>query len=275
MLFRSFFSSSLAITNLDANAWWQVDLGASATINSVVVWNRTDCCGDRLSDYWVFISNTPFGATDTPATLQSRAGTYSSHQTSAPSPSTAIAFGGVSGRYVRVQLSGTNFLSLAEVQVLGTLAASSNVAVGKTATQSSTMAAYATMVASSAIDGNTDGNFYDGSVTHTYLDTNAWWQVDLGASATVNSVVVWNRTDCCGDRLSDYWVFVSNTPFGATDTPATLQSRAGTYSSHQTSAPSPSTSISFGSVAGRYVRVQLSGTNYLNLAEVQVIGTIP
>jgi len=74
---------------------------------------------------------------------------------------------------------------------------------------------------------NTDGNFYDGSVTHTYLDTNAWWQVDLGVSATINSVAVWNRTDCCGDRLSDYWVFVSNTPFSATDTPATLQSRAG------------------------------------------------
>src|SRR5664279_2551743 len=120
------------------------------------------------------------------------------------------------------------------------------------------------MVAASAIDGNTDGNFYDGSVTHTYLDTNAWWQVDLGASATINSVVVWNRTDCCGDRLGDYWVFVSNTPFGATDTPAILQSRAGTWSSHQTSAPNASTTIP-ASATGRYVRIQLSGANYLSL----------
>jgi uncharacterized repeat protein (TIGR01451 family) len=269
----NFSHGSLTYTNLDSNAWWQVDLGASATINSVVVWNRTDCCGDRLSDYWVFVSNTPFSATDTPATLQSRAGTYSSHQTSAPSPSTSISFGTVAGQYVRIQLSGANYLGLAEVQVMGTLAASSNVALGKTATQSSTYAAGTG--AGNAIDGNTDGNFSHGSVSHTNLDSNAWWQVDLGASATVNSVVVWNRTDCCGDRLSDYWVFVSNTPFSATDTPATLQSRAGTYSSHQTSAPSPSASISFGGVLGRYVRVQLSGANYLGLAEVQVIGTIP
>jgi hypothetical protein len=29
--------------------------------------------------------------------------------------------------------------------------------------------------------------------------------VDLGALAAVSSVVVWNRTDCCGSRLNDYW----------------------------------------------------------------------
>jgi hypothetical protein len=225
-----------------------------------------------LSDYWVFISNTPFNATDTPAALQVRAGTLSSHQTSAPSPGTVISFGSAQGQYVRVQLSGANYLSLAEVQVMGTPGASSNVALGKTATQSSTFSAGTG--AGNANDGNTDGNFTHGSVTHTNLDANAWWQVDLGAPATINSVVVWNRTDCCGDRLSDYWVFISNTPFNATDTPAALQVRAGTWSNHQTSAPNASTTIP-ASAAGRYVRIQLSGTNYLSLAEVQVVGTIP
>jgi hypothetical protein len=66
-------------------------------------------------------------------------------------------------------------------------------------------------------------------------------------------------------------VFVSDTPFLATDTPATLQNRAGTFASHQTSMPNPSTTIA--AVAqGRYVRVQLSSANYLSLAEVQVFG---
>jgi hypothetical protein len=147
-----------------------------------------------------------------------------------------------------------------------------DLALSQSATQSSTFSGYSEG-ASSAVDGHTDGNFFDGSVTATNNDTNAWWQVDLGQSQTVGSVVIWNRTDCCGERLSDYWVFVSNTPFNANDTPATLQNRAGTYSSHQTSQPSPSTTISFGGVSGRYVRVQLSGTNYLSLAEVQVFGT--
>src|SRR5260370_113820 len=142
----------------------------------------------------------------------------------------------------------------------------------KTATQSSTAPYGPGTGASSAVDGNTDGNFSDGSVTHTNFDSNAWWQVDLGASAAVSSISIWNRTDCCSDRLSDYWVFVSDTPFGPSDTPATLQSRARTWSSHQTGFPNPSITIT-PSAEGRYVRVQLSGTNYLSLAEVQVFGT--
>jgi hypothetical protein len=252
-----------------------VDLGASATVNSVVIWNRTDCCASRLGDYWVFVSDLPFLPTDTPATLQNRAATFSSHQIAAPNPAAAIAFGamaGVLGRYVRVQLTGTDYLSLAEVQVFGTggAPAPTNVALGKAATQSSTIA-YPTAGASSAVDGNTDGRFFDGSVTATNLDPNPWWQVDLGASTAVSSIVIWNRTDCCSGRLSVYWVFVSDTPFLATDTPTTLQNRAGTFASYQAAVPNLSATILAGA-QGRYVRVQLSSPNYLSLAEVQVFG---
>jgi len=123
-----------------------------------------------------------------------------------------------------------------------------------------------------AVDGDTDGNFWDGSVSHTNLDANAWWEVDLGASATINSVVIWNRTDSCNNRLTDYWVFISNVPFAASDTPSTLQGAAGVWSNHQTTMPNPTTTVAAGGVQGRYVRIQLSGTNYLALAEVQVLG---
>jgi hypothetical protein len=182
-----------------------------------------------------------------------------------------ISTGGVSGQYVRIQLSGTDYLSLAEVQVFGTAGVNpdTNRALGKTATQSST---YATAVAARAVDGNTDGIFGDNSLSSSTSEANAWWQVDLGTSATVDTVVIWNRTDCCGDRLGDYWVFVSNTPFLNTDTPATLSTRAGTFASHQVSAPSPNAPVSIGGFSGRYVRIQLSGTNFLSLAEVQVMG---
>src|SRR5436309_2544435 len=107
-----------------------------------------------------------------------------------------------------------------------TAAADTNVALGKTATQSNTGYAPASL----AVDGNTSGLWADGSVTHTYGCANDWWQVDLGSSYLVSSVAIWNRMDCCSDRLSDYWVFVSDTPFGASDTPSTLQNRAGTWS---------------------------------------------
>jgi hypothetical protein len=145
-----------------------------------------------------------------------------------------------------------------------------NLAVDKPATQSSTFAG--STGAGGAVDGNLDGNFFHGSVTSTNPDPNAWWQVDLGASKSVASIVISGRTDCCSSRLSDYWVFLSDTPFSPGDTPAMLQNRAGTWSSHQTTAPNPSTTIRTAGANGRYVRVQLTGTDYLSLVEVQVFG---
>ncbi len=265
----AFSDGSVSITtNLDPNAWWQVDLGASTTIGSIVIWNRTDCCGSQLNDYWVFVSDTPFLPDDTPATLRVRAGTFRSHRTAAPNPFTSIMVG-THGQYVRVQLTSPGYLSLAEVQVFAPIIP--DLAQGKTAAQSSTLAGSGTTGAGAAVDGNMDGTLSDGSVTATNLDSNPWWQVDLGASMTIGSIAIWNRTDCCEARLSDYWVFVSDTPFSSADTPATLQFRAGTWGSHQTTAPSPSATIAVGA-QGRYVRVQLTGTTYLSLAEVQVFG---
>ena len=267
----NFFNGSVTATNIDPAPWWQVDLGSSATVNSVVIFNRTDCCGSRLNDYWIFLSDTPFQAGDTPDTLKSRTGVFSVHQTTAPNPSDTIQVN-AQGRYLRIQLSGPNYLSLAEVQVLGTGGpVTTNLARAKQASQSTTLPSLPSADASSAVDGNTDGNFFDGSVTATLNDPSPWWQVDLGASVSISSVVVWNRTDCCGSRLNDYWVFVSDTPFSPTDTPATLSNRAGTTARHQTTAPNPSSTINM-AAQGRYVRIQLSNSDFLSLAEVQVFG---
>ena len=51
-----------------------------------------------------------------------------------------------------------------------------NLALHKYAHQSSQ---YGGASADLAVDGNTDGNFFNGSVTHTLNDTNAWWEVDI------------------------------------------------------------------------------------------------
>jgi len=264
----NFFHRSVTSTNLETNPWWQVDLGSSRTIGSIVIANRTDCCSSRLSNYWVFISGSSFDSSDTLATLESRPGIWKSHQTQAPDPTAAIATPGAKGRYVRVQLEGTDYLSLAEVTVS---AFPPNLAVGKPATQSSSLPNYVSGPAL-AVDGNPDGNFFRGSVTSTGADPQAWWQVDLGAVQPIQSVVIWNRTDCCSTRLSDYWVFISDAPFGEHEIPMFLQNRPGTWRTHLADAPNPSTTIATGGVKGRYVRVQLSSKDYLSLAEVQVFG---
>jgi hypothetical protein len=174
----------------------------------------------------------------------------------------------VKGRYVRVQLAGANYLSLAEVRVWGTQGNSvSNLALGKATTQSSLFSPVGR--ASNAVDGNTDGDLTAGSVTATNLDSNAWWQVDLGVSATINAIDVWNRTDGSQDRLNNYWVFVSDKPFSATDRPATLQERAGTVGNHQTITPSPFTVIRGNSEAGGTSEKPLFDNGYLRVVGPQ------
>jgi hypothetical protein len=104
-----------------------------------------------------------------------------------------------SGRYVRVELPGSNkILSLAEVEVF---AKGENIAQKGTATQSNV--AFDGMP-SRAIDGNTNGNYFEAnSVTHSDVNaTDPWWEVDLGSIQVIDKITVWNRTDG-GASISD------------------------------------------------------------------------
>ena len=108
------------------------------------------------------------------------------------------------GRYVRVELAGRKrLLSLAEVQVF---AGDKNVAREGKATQSSTTFGGDP---ARAIDGNTSGEFSADSVTHTAESNNPWWEVDVGKSAAIDKIVLWNRTDSSlGSRLANARVIV-------------------------------------------------------------------
>ena len=144
-----------------------------------------------------------------------------------------------------------------------------NVAQGKVATQSSTGWGGS---ADKAVDGNTDGVYADGSVTHTQYDANAWWQVDLGGLYQIDVINIWNRTDAGQGRLDDFYVFVSDVPFTSTDLTTTMN-QDGIWSRHVvvSGGPCPNVSLATDTV-GRYVRIQLADTDYLSLAEVRVFG---
>jgi alpha-L-fucosidase 2 len=143
----------------------------------------------------------------------------------------------------------------------------SNLARGKSATQSSTSSGAS---ASRAVDGNTNGTFSAGSVTHTNYDTNAWWQVNLGATYQLDSIQLWNRTDCCANRLSNFYVFVSATDM--TGRSLTSLVNDTTIWRFQVTGQAPTKLHVPAYVNGRFVRVQLAGSNNLSLAEVQVFG---
>ena len=102
----------------------------------------------------------------------------------------------VSARYVRVAAGPARWLSIAEAEVLSD---GKNIARGKPASQSST---YGTAHAGLAVDGQTEGVFSRGSVSHTGNGASEWWEVDLGAVVPVERLVFWNRTDCAQERLA-------------------------------------------------------------------------
>jgi hypothetical protein len=121
-----------------------------------------------------------------------------------------------------------------------------------------------------AVDGTTDGNYSANSVTHTNSENGAWWEVDLGRVQDIREIRIWNRTDCCGERLSNFYLLVSEYPFASTRLDDSLNNRA-VWSHEHPGVAQTQTTIPVGA-QGRYVRVQLRGTNYLSLAEVQVMG---
>jgi alpha-L-fucosidase len=114
-----FDHASLTHTDMAAYAWWQVDLQASRKIDSLEIWGRMDSDKDRLNDFWVFISANPFPDAETPTADGARNDVWKAHVTGYPNPSKGLNPGGYHGRYVRIQLGGKNYLSLAEVKVMG------------------------------------------------------------------------------------------------------------------------------------------------------------
>ena len=74
-----------------------------------------------------------------------------------------------------------------------------NIALGKTAIQSSTLAS---LKAELAVDGNSDSSVGNNHCSHTGdKDLKPWWAVDLAARYSVTEVKLVLRGDCCGQLV--------------------------------------------------------------------------
>jgi len=161
--------------------------------------------------------------------------------------------------------------------VLGTLLFSQAHALSATASSTAFEG-----TASRAVDGNTNGIYKNASVTHTSNATAyEWLLIDLGKPKDIVGIKLWNRTDCCKNRLRNVVIMASKTPFSPATTQAGLDA-AITKSDWHESAPNNTntlTTIPFTfqqSKEIRYILIQKAGatrndTNFLSLAEVEVI----
>ncbi|MFN8206570.1 MAG: T9SS type A sorting domain-containing protein [Bacteroidales bacterium] len=120
-----------------------------------------------------------------------------------------------------------------------------------------------------AVDGNTNGTFFGGSVSHTAENvSNPWWMWDMEQVDSLVSVTLWNRTDCCGERLANFYVFVSKEPFKSAN-PLTLAADSNVWKYYFAGKAGEKTIIKI-NACGRYLRIQIKGVGTLSLAEVQV-----
>ena len=81
---------------------------------------------------------------------------------------------------------------------------------GLSPTQSTTWQnMYSTRGSSNAVDGNTTG-----SCAHTAGQLDPWWRVQLPGPHMITKVVLYNRSDCCSERLSPVYVYVQESGIG-------------------------------------------------------------
>ncbi|XP_078584680.1 myeloperoxidase-like [Branchiostoma floridae x Branchiostoma japonicum] len=141
-----------------------------------------------------------------------------------------------------------------------------NLALGRPTAQLSTSHGG---LARRAVDGNTDGDFHSGSCTHTNRPGNRrpWWRVDLGTAQAIGNVVVFNRQDCCSERLNNFQVHVGDSPRVA------FNPQCG--GNHAVTGGLAEITVDCGGLTGRYVGILLPSSQYLSLCEVQVYAAPP
>jgi len=195
-----FYVGGGAHTWPQSNPYWQVE-GISGPVSKVKIWNRSDCCTSSMVGSKVELLDSSGVVLDT-QNLQGIEVTWE------------LDFGSVSGvTTVRVtRITSWGSLVIAEVEVLGS-SGDSLLTGSSVASQSSDLfcgacgnvadypSPYIVAPASLAIDGDTNGIFHSKSVFHTNPQVDPWWQVNLGLTATVSRVIIWNRTDAGGFRL--------------------------------------------------------------------------
>ena len=150
----------------------------------------------------------------------------------------------------------------------------SNLAFGKEASQSSD---FGLGVASIAVDGITQGvigpNEENSSVAHTGLEPEAWWQVDLGAISEMDTLKIFNRTDCCQTRLSNFYIFSSLSPIPPSATLADMLLDPNVQQVFYDGVVDSLLVLPI-DLTGQYVRIQLSSTGNvpLHFKEVEIYG---
>jgi hypothetical protein len=123
--------------------------------------------------------------------------------------------------------------------------------------------------ASAAVDGNIQTQWGGGSCMHTVPNAlDPWWRVNFGREVEVTGLRVYNRGDCCQNRLQGFSVYVGN---NATDVLG--NAACAVNQDAPVSAPYIKDVTCAAPVIGQYLYIRLPGASRtLHVCEVQVQG---
>ncbi|MCP4539759.1 MAG: tandem-95 repeat protein [Chloroflexi bacterium] len=259
--------------------WWEVDLGTISEIDRIYIKNRSDCCKERLTRFYVMISPTPFDDDADPGTSSARSevrylwyygGTFLERSWDTfYNDDDEDYHGWAYGRYVRIQLLDKDqYLSLAEVKVEGR----PNLAHNKPTRQSSTSVVFSTILEEShyAVDGSLRTS------ARTTDQCNAWWEVDLGKRYIVDNIYMGTSASM---PLHDFYILASANPIPHDDYVEETIFRSGVYHRYWEPALEEwdgftrwynSDMDSSGWIAVRYIRIQNDHCGRLGLREIVV-----
>jgi len=138
-----------------------------------------------------------------------------------------------------------------------------NLALRKPASQSSTCYAGRARL---AVDGDTNGRWTGGSVTHTCEEANQYWMVDLEEDSVIQVIRLYNREDCCRERLDKFLLEVldADSEVVASKYFSTDEGDSIFYPFHD---------FTFPDAIGRKVRLS-KDFGVISLAEVEIYGML-
>ncbi|PAA91088.1 hypothetical protein BOX15_Mlig031442g2 [Macrostomum lignano] len=170
--------------------WWQARTKSLSHIRTVRIFNRMDCCSERLNNFVIMVDGHECASYKSNSFFSIRA--FKCNRI---------------GQVVTVKNRKTSPLTLCEVQVYGKevkLRTPKNRLPLVSCSQSSTAVKG---VCQRAFDGNTNPNWHLNSCTHTKSEL-GWWQATLKERSLVRKIRIYNRLDCCSERLNDFSITV-------------------------------------------------------------------
>uniref|UniRef100_A0A1I8JCR6 WSC domain-containing protein n=2 Tax=Macrostomum lignano TaxID=282301 RepID=A0A1I8JCR6_9PLAT len=234
---QSYWKHSCSHTK-SPSGFWQGSFTRPARIKEVVIYNRLDCCSNRLNNFDIIV--------DGQVCARHRSSTFFSVK--------RFKCDKV-GQNVIIRTNLKKWLTLCEVEVFGEYIKQKKRADMLPLSHCSQSSVGWSGVCSRAIDGNTNQYYWGYSCTHTKLQK-GWWMAKTQKLAHIKEIKIFNRLDCCSNRLTNFVVTVDGHACASYNSRSVFKVK--TFRCNR---------------VGRIVKIFSRKRTYLTLCEVQVFGT--